>query len=194
MSIAGLVLAAGGGTRFGGPKVLARGPDGVPWVERALAALRDGGCSALLVAVGAKRDDALQILSGANAAEEVTVVPVAEWAAGISASIVAALDALAGESDVSAVVIAPVDVPSLSAAMVRRVIAAASDQPLPGALRQAVFHGRPGHPVLIGRDHWAPLHASLSGDTGARAYLVAHGVREIDCSDLGSGADVDERI
>ena len=33
---------------------------------------------------------------------------------------------------------------------------------------------------------------TLSGDRGARAYLVAHGVDEVECSDLWDGVDRDE--
>ena len=58
-------------------------------------------------------------------------------------------------------------------------------------LRQAVYDGRPGHPVLIGADHWAPLSDTLTGDRGARGYLVAHGVVEVECGDLHDGLDED---
>lgn len=81
-----------------------------------------------------------------------------------------------------------VDLPSLPLAAAQRVLA--SDAPL----AQATWGGAPGHPVLISRSHWAPLAASLSGDSGARAYLAAHGVFEVECSDLGDGGDVDSLI
>ena len=60
-----------------------------------------------------------------------------------------------------------------------------------GTLRRAVFDGRPGHPVVLGRRHWAPLLGELTGDSGARAYLAARDVVEIECADLGTGLDVD---
>ena len=62
-----------------------------------------------------------------------------------------------------------------------------SDAPL----ARAVFDGRPGHPVLIARHHWTPAAATLSGDRGARAYLDAHGVVDVECGDLYDGHDVD---
>jgi CTP:molybdopterin cytidylyltransferase MocA len=58
-------------------------------------------------------------------------------------------------------------------------------------LRQAVFGGRPGHPVLIGREHWTAVADALAGDRGARGYLVAHGVDEVECGDLFDGHDID---
>ncbi|THG28719.1 nucleotidyltransferase family protein [Naasia lichenicola] len=204
MSIAGLVLAAGAGSRYGGPKVLARDGDGTPWIARAVTALRHGGCSAVLVAIGADRDAARELLSDIVGVDR--IVDVDGWTDGLSASIIAGLAALQDDAEVDSVVFVPVDVPSLSAAMVRRVIDEARSpnvresgadsrtfRLLSASLAQAMFDGRPGHPVLIGRDHWAPLRASVSGDSGARAYLVAHGVDEIDCSDLGSGEDTDTR-
>ncbi|MEB0014942.1 NTP transferase domain-containing protein, partial [Glaciimonas sp. Cout2] len=81
---------------------------------------------------------------------------------------------------VGAVAVVPVDVPDLDAATVARVLDADAGV-TPDSLRQAVFGGRPGHPVLIGRAHWEPLRAQLTGDTGARPYLLAHGVLPVEC-------------
>jgi CTP:molybdopterin cytidylyltransferase MocA len=33
--------------------------------------------------------------------------------------------------------------------------------------------------------------ATASGDAGARGYLVQHGVTLVECSDIGSGEDID---
>lgn len=192
MSVAGLVLAAGAGSRFGRPKVLVVGEDGVPWVQHAIEALRAAGCDPIVVTVGAAREGAEALLASVP---DITVAFAQRWADGISASISAGLAAIeSGSPAGDAVVIVPVDVPSLTAAMIDRVLESADQDSIRSALAQAVFGRAPGHPVLIGRDHWGPLQASLSGDTGARSYLVAHGVREIECSDLGSGWDVDEPV
>jgi CTP:molybdopterin cytidylyltransferase MocA len=165
MSVAGLVLAAGGGVRFGGPKALGRDPDGTFWLRRATDSLRAGGCESVY--------------------GESAVVVAADWAAGASASLAAGLAALPASAE--AVAIVTVDVPSLSAAMVERLSADADAD----TLRQASFHGRPGHPVVIGRSHWAAVRESLHGDVGARPYLLSHGVTMVRCEDLGSGEDVD---
>ena len=53
------------------------------------------------------------------------------------------------------------------------------------------FDGRPGHPVFLGRAHWPGLIDSLAGDEGARGYLAAHGVVEVECGDLATGRDQD---
>ncbi|MWC00434.1 nucleotidyltransferase family protein, partial [Agromyces sp. MMS17-SY077] len=63
--------------------------------------------------------------------------------------------------------------------------------PLASALARATYRGLPGHPVLLGRDHWAPLAAALHGDRGAGPYLVAQGALAVECGDLATGADRD---
>lgn len=181
--VAGLVLAAGAGTRFGGPKGLARA-DGEPWVARAVRTLRTGGCDPVLVAVGAEADAVSALVpSGA------VVLRVADWAEGLSASLRAGLGAWAEGAPASALLIVTVDTPDLPIAAVERMRAHAHED----ALAQAVYRGRPGHPVLIGRRHAPGLAASLAGDRGARPYLVAHAALEVECGDLWSGEDVDAR-
>lgn len=194
MRVAGLLLAAGAGRRFGGPKALvSRG--GPLWVESAAAALRDGGCAPVVVVLGAGADEvrARAVLPGA------VVVENARWATGMGSSLRAGLAALgpAGRAGpaasgvdaagVDAVVVLPVDTPGIAAGAVRRFVALAA----PSALARATYAGAPGHPVLIGRDHWAGVSASAAGDAGARDYLRAHGATPVPCEDVADGADVD---
>ncbi|CAD5994956.1 NTP transferase domain-containing protein [Agreia sp. COWG] len=199
---AGIVLAAGGGKRFGGPKALAISPDGTPWLVNAVRSLLGGGCAPVIVVLGSAADEAEALLSKAfavaggddGANREVRVVRSADWQTGMAASLRAGLLA-ANEIDPRpvAVAVVTVDVPSLSSAMVRRLVAPApGPTPVePATLRQASFSGAPGHPVVIGRAHWGALVEQLHGDTGARRYLRAHGATVVDCSDLGSGMDID---
>ncbi|HWR85209.1 MAG TPA: NTP transferase domain-containing protein, partial [Rhodoglobus sp.] len=102
-----------------------------------------------------------------------------DWSDGMSASLRAGLAATTGP-----VCITLVDLPGLPASVVARVLAT-------GALAQASYGGRPGHPVLVPAEHVAPLAASLHGDSGARAYLAAHDVSRVECSDLWHGDDRD---
>lgn len=183
--LCGLVLAAGAGRRFGGPKALARTPEGATWVSRAVGMLRAAGCSDVLVALGAAADDAVPLVPAGAA-----VVMVADWAGGVSAALRAGLRA-AAPLPAQALLITPVDTPDAAPSAVARLLAAVEPR-LETALAQAVYGGVPGHPVLIGRAHWEPLAAGVSGDRGARPYLVAHGVLEVECGDLWSGADLDE--
>jgi CTP:molybdopterin cytidylyltransferase MocA len=182
-NVVGLVLAAGAGRRIGGPKALIRHPDGTPWVARTAQLLAAGGCTPVVVVVGAQADTVRHALRGAP----VEVVEAAGWAEGMGASLRAGLRHLGRTPGAAeAVLIALVDDPTLAADVVRRIAAAAT----PDAVVRATYAGKPGHPVLVGRNRWGELIAGATGDRGGRDLLAAHG-RGVECGDLASGADVD---
>jgi CTP:molybdopterin cytidylyltransferase MocA len=179
-TVAGLVLAAGGGSRFGGPKALARTPGGEPWVAHAVGTLRAGGCADVVVVLGAAAAEARSLVpAGAQ------VVTADRWADGMGASLAAGLAAL---PPATAVLITLVDLPGLPVPVVQRLLAGPVH---PAVLRRATYGGRPGHPVLVGAEYLVPLAATLAGDRGGRAYLDRHGVERVECGDLFDGADVD---
>lgn len=178
--VVGVLLAAGAGRRMGQPKALVRHDDGTPWISTARAALLAGGCSDVVVVLGAQAEDARRLLPGGR-----TVVATT-WAKGMSASLTTGLEAVSGD-DADAVLVHLVDLPDVGEQVVRRILAHGA----PSVLARAVYRGRPGHPVLIGRDHLGPLAASLSGDEGAREYLIDHDTALIECADLAGGMDVD---
>jgi CTP:molybdopterin cytidylyltransferase MocA len=181
----GIVLAAGLGTRFGGPKALARDANGESWLIRTVDALFGGGCRQVIVVLGTGADDAEVLLAGR---ENVTITRSADVSAGLSESLRSGLAAAAKTTPaLDAVAVVPVDVPDLGASVVARMLNGAG----PGSLRQAMFTAGPGHPVVIGREHWSALAATLTGDTGARDYLTKYAATAVDCSDLGTGLDMD---
>ncbi len=59
------------------------------------------------------------------------------------------------------------------------------------ALVRAAYGGVPGHPVAIGREHWAAVITSAHGDRGARDHLRATPHRLVECGDLATGRDLD---
>lgn len=181
MTVAGLLLAAGAGRRFGMPKALVRHEDRL-FVEHAADALHGGGCVPVVVVLGALAADvrSTAALSGS------LVVDNPLWETGMGSSLRAGLSALS-TSDCDAVVVLPVDTPGVTAEAVARLAALASSN----ALARATYHGAPGHPVLIGRDRWAAVNALATGDAGARPYLARHEVTPVPCEDVASGADVD---
>jgi CTP:molybdopterin cytidylyltransferase MocA len=180
--IAGLLLAAGAGRRYGMPKALV---DGGAWLRRAVAALTDGGCDPVLVVVGAEADRVLPLVPDTAA-----TVLAADWAQGMGASLRAGLKELisTAQPQVQAALVHLVDLPDVDASVVRRLVALAG----PAAVARAGFGSQPGHPVLLGRQHWAGIVESAHGDRGARDWLAARAdVTVVDCSDLASGIDVD---
>lgn len=180
----GLLLAAGAGRRMGTPKALVS-DDAGPWLVRGVTTLLAGGCSRVTVVLGAEADRARPLLDGSEA----TVVVADDWAEGMGASLRAGLDALSGSTR-PGVVVSLVDLPDLVPQVVARVVAAG---PGPAALARAAYHGVPGHPVLLGREHWPGVLASAVGDRGARDYLSSRDVTLVECADLASGHDVDVR-
>jgi CTP:molybdopterin cytidylyltransferase MocA len=171
--VAGVLLAAGAGIRYGKPKVLV---EQGAWLRLAVDALACGGCDEVVVVLGAA---VVEVPAPARA------IVAAEWATGMSASVRAGLAVLA---DADLAVFALVDTPDVGADVVRRVIGAAG----PTGLARATYEGRPGHPVAIAREFWPALVATLRGDEGARRFLSGRDdVAVVECGDLATGLDVD---
>lgn len=178
---AGLLLAAGAGSRMGRPKALVHDERG-SWLQRAVAVLREGGCDPVVVVLGAAPEAADLLPPGVRA------VLAEDWVEGMGASLRAGLTAL--DASVEQVVVTLVDLPDLVPAVVARVVAAAETAGA-GALARAAYDGEPGHPVLIGRDHWRGVSAVAVGDRGARDYLREREVVRVECGDVGDDRDVD---
>jgi CTP:molybdopterin cytidylyltransferase MocA len=171
-----IVLAAGEGRRFGGPKQLAQ-VHGRPLIAHALALAAP---YEPLVVLGARAEQIRPVVGGAA-----EVVVAEDWAEGQAASLRAGVAAFAGAVDWALVLLA--DQPFLTPAVVEGVLAARGDDV--DAVR-AVFGGRPGHPVLLGRRVLAEV-PSLKGDTGARDLLARFRVRVFEASRLCDPTDID---
>lgn len=174
--IAGLVLAAGAGTRFGSDSKLLAELDGRPMLEHAVRAQ----CSVpeierIVVVLGSRAAEIADRCDWFGKAEPI-VCP--DWADGQSASLRFGVRALPGASKV---IVTLGDEPLVTPEVIRLFL----DQP--GGTR-AVYAGRPGHPVVLGPEQLAAI-ANLSGDQGARALLK--GGRTIECAQLCSDRDVD---
>lgn len=179
VTVRGVLLAAGAGRRMGRPKALVRDDDGTSWLPRAIASLMP--CDGVTVVLGAGAEEAARLLL-----PSVDLVIAHDWADGMGASFRAGLSALG--PDVDAALVTLVDLPDVTAEVVARVLAAADG---PGTLARASYDGRPGHPVLLGRDHWPAALEVAVGDRGARDLLTSESVTLVECGDLATGEDVD---
>ncbi len=181
-TVAAVVLAAGGGRRYGMPKALVE-YGGSLLVERAVRTARVV-CDPVLVVLGARAVDVWRTadLDGA------TVLANRDWESGMASSLRTGLDGLRGwPGRVDAALVTLVDVPGMTPEALRAVAAHAA----PGALAIATYGGVRGHPVLLGRDHWAGVAETATGDEGARRYLATHDVTEVDCTGLADPTDLD---
>ena len=166
----GVVLAAGEGRRFGGPKQLAE-VAGRPLVEHALAAVAT--LDRVIVVLGSR---AAEIRAGADLGGAEVVV-CEDWAEGMGASLRRGL-AAAGGADEVVVVLA--DQPFITPAVVARVRAAAGDA------ARATYAGAPGHPVVL-RRALLDRAGELRGDAGFRGAAMT----EVECGDLADPQDID---
>jgi CTP:molybdopterin cytidylyltransferase MocA len=177
-----LILAAGQGRRFGGPKA----PyifQGKRLVDRAVDYSRDAGIDKVFVVLGAW----------------VGEVPNAEliinqnWQEGMGSSLRVGLNELISHdehNEIEEVLVTLVDLPDLNGEVFSRIAKC------PGQLVAATYKGVRGHPVKFARAHWYPIIETLSGDSGAKEYLNSHASELVlvEVGDLATGGDLDLKI
>lgn len=183
IDVAGVILAAGQGRRFGpAPKLLAM-LDGKPLVrhvaEAALAVL-----DTVLVVVGERESEIRAALGGLP----VVFVPNPSHADGLSTSL---QEGFASRPEAAeAVLVLLGDMPRVTPALLDSLLAAWRDGGKPIAV-VPVHDGHHGNPVLLST-HLAPQIAELTGDTGAAPVLRGReGVVEWQTDDPAVSVDVD---
>ena len=181
--VVGVVLAAGAGSRFGSPKALAV-YRGRLLIELAVATLVAGGCDDVVAVLGAAAAD----VEAQARLDGVRVVWNTDWAQGMSTSLRAGLTACAGAD---AAIVALVDQPGVTVAVVRRLIEHWKSSSRPVAV--AAYDGEPRNPVLFAAPVWPDVQAGVHGDVGARAWLRAHPelVTAVEVGDVGDSTDID---
>jgi CTP:molybdopterin cytidylyltransferase MocA len=211
---AGILLAAGDGSRLGRPKALIV-IGGQSLARRGIALLRHGGADPVVVVTGAAGPDALgpdafgrdalgpdalgrDALgpdepgsgTGAGGSGQPGLISVhnPRWSTGMGSSLAVGLAAV--PDGCSAAVLALADQPLVGPAAVRRLIAAHAAG---ASVAVACYDGRPRNPVLIARQYWAEVAELATGDVGARPFLRAHPelVVQIECGDTGQADDID---
>ncbi len=159
--VAGILLAAGEGRRFGGPKALADW-HGRPLVRHAVALARRAGLDPVIVVVGAQALAVQRALAGLP----VKVVENPAWPEGMSRSIQAGLRALPRE--VEAFVLLQVDQPLVRPRWLRQLIAVHQTTGRPMVV--GTVNGEPRPPALFARPLF-PALMELQGDQGGRSLI-----------------------
>ncbi|MCC6198158.1 MAG: nucleotidyltransferase family protein [Burkholderiales bacterium] len=188
MRIAGILLAAGSGVRFGGGKLMAPlpaaahgvsagTPIGAAAAMHMMAALND------VIAVVRPRDPALSQALEATGARVVVCESASE---GMGASLACAVGAA---TDADGWIVALGDMPWIAPP----TIAAVADAIKGGAeIAAPAYRGQRGHPVGFARAYGRALCA-LTGDEGARTIVAARRwvLQTIEVDDPGCVRDVD---
>lgn len=161
--IAGLVLAAGAGTRIGQPKAAIK-LNGERLVDRSIRLLKDAGCSTIFVVLGAWVEEV----------ENCIVVVNPNWADGMSTSLKSGLNAVTefnqlankgNDAQITHVLITLVDLPKINVEILTKVLEN------PAEIVVASYQGVRGHPVKIAAKYWQEVGILSKGDEGARGFL-----------------------
>jgi len=179
--VIGLLLAAGGGRRFGGPKA----PyvhDGERLVDRGVRLLREAGCQEVIVVLGA----------WVGEVTHATVVINSEWESGQASSLLQGLESLPVGAERVCVLL--VDQIGMTSRVISRVIDS------PEAMVAAGFEDLFSPPIAFTHQHFAPLMTDLRqalsegkrSDSGARHYFQEVGGFILQVEDLALLEDLDE--
>ena len=195
MKVAGLVLAAGGGSRLGRPKAEVV-VGGRRLVDLAIESCVQAGVDPVVVVLGAVWLTPMPLAEAHDGdrpdaeAPEVWLVENGDWPTGMASSLKAGLAAMERDPGIDAVVVTLVDTISVGELHLRRVASSLRD----GATAAvATYNGRARTPVGLARKVWADVAATVAADQGARIWLRANPqhVTEVDCADLGPWTDID---
>ena len=179
--ICGILLAAGGARRFGGKKLLAQLPDGIPVVTAAARNLMGGLDHA--VAVVRPGEAALSRLL---VQEGLEVAVCANARRGMGTSLAFGIN---HARDADGWIVALADMPHIQP---QTIIALARSIGAGASLAAPYFAGQRGHPVAFGKKYLDDL-LQLDGDQGARKLLMrdSHELVHLDTNDPGILYDID---
>ena len=163
MSVAAIVLAAGGSTRMGRPKQLIQ-MDGEPLLRRTARMVLEVGCDPVVVVLGVDADKIEPCLSG---------LPVLKlinrdcWQ-GLSTSIRAGLDGVPPRS--SGILILVCDQPGITPELLQLMLGGHHSHPR--RIIACAYENTLGVPCLFPRSRFKALRG-LEGDQGAKALIRA---------------------
>lgn len=177
----GIVLAAGGSSRFGSPKQLLDW-QGKPFVRQVTETVLQAGLSSVLVVVGAHAKE----VSKAVEDLPVRLVMNSAWEQGHATSVVCGVQSL--PENAGAAIFLLSDQPQVSAGLVRSLVDMHRQTLAP--IVAPLVNGQRGNPVLFDRDTFAEL-ARLQFDQGGRQIFSRFAVQWLPWHDPGVLVDVD---
>jgi molybdenum cofactor cytidylyltransferase len=177
---AGIILAGGGSTRFGGPKQLLDWM-GIPLVKHVAEIARNAGLSPILVITGAAHEQVVDVLG-----DEVRIIHNQDWKIGQSSSVRAGIKGL--PDDVGATVFLLVDQPLIPPELIKllRNKHARSQ----AEILHPQIDAQAGNPVLFDRLAFEEL-TLLDGDQGGRAIFGMFSPQSVTWNDPACQQDID---
>lgn len=181
-TVVGVLLAAGGSSRFGERNKLLAEIDGEPLVRRAARTLLDSRVSRVVAVLGHQSSAVQEVL----AEFDVAFVANDAYERGLSTSVERGAR-VAADGDADAAIFLPGDMPFVESASVDLLVDCFA-----GGVTDAVaaaYEGQRGNPVLFGADHFDALCA-VEGDVGGRDILLDDGAL-LETDDGGVVTDID---
>jgi molybdenum cofactor cytidylyltransferase len=179
--VAGIILAAGGSSRFGSPKSLLTWK-GETFIERITRISLEGGLSPVVIVAGDALNQVKTIISKWN----VTLVHNPKWQAGQSTSIHAGLNAI--PTSCGAAIFLLADQPQVSRAIISALIEAHARSLAP-IIAPQVDQER-ANPVLFDYSTF-PRLLEIQGDQGGRALFSKYQVHWLPWQDKSLLSDID---
>jgi molybdenum cofactor cytidylyltransferase len=179
--IAGIVLAAGGSSRFGGPKQLLMWK-GQPIIRHVLFTAINAGLDPIVVVVGSSGQDIERVISDLP----VRIVNNHEWMNGVSSSIRVGMTALPKE--LGGVVFIQADQPQISDALIKKLVEV--HQVSLSSIVAPQINGKRGNPVLFDKNTFPDLF-KLEGDMGGKALFSHFPVQIVILQDTKLLFDID---
>lgn len=184
-NIAMILLAAGLSRRSGSTNKLLALVDGAPMLLSAVEAALQSTCASVVVVTGHEAERVKKVLAG----RDVTFVHNKDYEEGMASSIRTGIGALT--DDVEGVLIGLGDMPHIRPQTFAALIDAfAPDQG--HEICVPTYDGRPGNPVLFGKQFFPALE-QVTGDTGGKAVIQKNRllVIEVPVNDPGIHLDHD---
>lgn len=186
VNIAGIILAAGTGSRMGGRTKQLLVFKGCPLVAHAVEKGLAAGFSPLILVLGYRAETIKKQMK----AYSVSITFNPDYADGMATSLAAGLDRLDRDGPVKGAIFLLGDQPLVKVQTLAALRGAA--QKSSGSILIPTFNGRRGNPVYFDRCFFKELK-QLSGDRGGRVLIhrYPHAVREISVNDPGICLDID---